>query len=203
MTKRLKTPPNPRFKFIRGRRGRDAIRIDLPSGGVGFVATTIPPSALKAFAESLRRKIAKRRRLTRSNGPRTSSTGLLPDVLDADSGSEDERRSGRGDQLSGTLVPLTREVRMADVAARLEIRGHVQGVGYRWSMVEAARELGVRGWVRNRQQGWVEAMVVGPAEAIDQIVAWARRGPPAASVEAVEVFPGSGTFEAFEQRPSV
>lgn len=66
MTKRLKTPPNPKFKFIRGRSGRDAIRIELPSGGVGFVATTIPPAALTAFATSLGRKLAKRRRLARA-----------------------------------------------------------------------------------------------------------------------------------------
>lgn len=72
MTKRLKTPPNPRFKFIRGRRGRDAIRIKLPSGGIGFVATTIPRAALDAFAQSLARKIAKRKRLGRPDGQRST-----------------------------------------------------------------------------------------------------------------------------------
>lgn len=72
MTKRLKTPPHPDFTFIRGRSGRDAIRIKLPSGGVGFVATTIPRAALDAFARSLARKIAKRKRLGRPDGQRSA-----------------------------------------------------------------------------------------------------------------------------------
>jgi acylphosphatase len=91
---------------------------------------------------------------------------------------------------------------MDEVVMRLEIRGRVQGVGYRWSMVEAARELGIRGWVRNRHEGWVEAMVLGPAEAVSQMVAWARRGSASAAVDAVDVFPGTGNFTVFEQRPS-
>ncbi len=91
---------------------------------------------------------------------------------------------------------------MSKVTLRLEIRGSVQGVGYRWSMVEAARALGVRGWVRNRRDGSVEAMVVGPAHAVERIVAWARRGPVAATVQAVDVFPGEGAFDTFEQRPT-
>lgn len=72
MIKRLKTPPHPDFKFIRGRRGRDVIRVNLPSGGVGFIATTIPLSALKAFAKSLTRKIAKRKRLARAQDHQSS-----------------------------------------------------------------------------------------------------------------------------------
>lgn len=65
MSKRLKAPPHPDFKFIRGRRGRDVIRINLPSGGVGFIATTITRKALAAFAISLSRKIAKGKRRAR------------------------------------------------------------------------------------------------------------------------------------------
>ena len=68
MSKRLKSPPHPDFTFVRGHCGRDAIRIDLPSGGIGIVATTISHEALAAFAASLRRKIAKRARLARKAG---------------------------------------------------------------------------------------------------------------------------------------
>lgn len=91
---------------------------------------------------------------------------------------------------------------MAAVAVRLEIRGLVQGVGYRWSMVEVALSLGVRGWVRNRRDGSVEAVVVGSAEAVDSMIAWSRKGPTGAAVDSVSVLAGGGTFDCFEQRPT-
>ncbi|MBL8323687.1 MAG: acylphosphatase [Rubrivivax sp.] len=94
----------------------------------------------------------------------------------------------------------------AQVARRLQIHGQVQGVGYRWSMAREAMRLGVQGWVRNRREGFVEALVAGGADAVQQLVAWARRGPPAASVSAVEVLPITHPVdvpEAFEQRPTV
>ena len=89
---------------------------------------------------------------------------------------------------------------MAEKVLRLEIRGVVQGVGYRWSMVREARRLGVCGWVRNRPDGSVEAMVAGPAAAVDRLVEWARRGPPGALVDGVDVHAGEGRFTTFEQR---
>jgi acylphosphatase len=90
----------------------------------------------------------------------------------------------------------------ADIVLRLEIRGLVQGVGFRWSMAEEARKLGILGWVRNRRDGSVEAMVKGPAAKVDRIVAWARRGPGAAVVDTVDVFGSEGAFDAFDQWPT-
>lgn len=65
---------------------------------------------------------------------------------------------------------------------RLQIEGRVQGVGYRASLMNEALRHGLRGWVRNRRDGSVEAMLHGPPAACDAVVAWARRGPPAARV---------------------
>jgi len=76
---------------------------------------------------------------------------------------------------------------MTAVRARLVIRGRVQGVWYRGSMENEAERLGVAGWVRNRPDRSVEAEVEGAPEAVDALIAWARRGPPAARVTDVEV----------------
>ncbi|HWA37382.1 MAG TPA: acylphosphatase [Burkholderiales bacterium] len=69
---------------------------------------------------------------------------------------------------------------------RLRIRGRVQGVGYREALRTEAEHLGLRGWVRNRADGSVEALVQGLPAALDGIAAWARRGPPLAQVETVQ-----------------
>ena len=89
---------------------------------------------------------------------------------------------------------------------KLEIRGQVQGVGFRWSLCVEARRLDLVGWVRNRRDGSVEALASGSADAIERLVAWARTGPVAArvsSVDAVEAFDAECNFSDFEQRPSV
>ncbi len=81
----------------------------------------------------------------------------------------------------------------------LIITGYVQGIGYRYSMVMAARRFGVTGWVRNRRNGSVEAMVAGDAEAVASMIDWARHGPSGAEVQHVEVELGSGEFSDFIQ----
>lgn len=78
---------------------------------------------------------------------------------------------------------------MAGKALKVRVYGVVQGVFYRVATRDAARQLGVAGWVRNRQDGSVEAFFQGPGEAVDAMVAWCRQGPTGAMVERVETEP--------------
>ena len=85
---------------------------------------------------------------------------------------------------------------------RLVVTGIVQGVAYRYGMTREAQRLGITGWVRNRLDGSVEALVSGSPEAIAAIILWARRGPPGARVTHVAVELGEGSYAGFEARPS-
>lgn len=89
------------------------------------------------------------------------------------------------------------------MAKRLLISGRVQGVGFRESMCREAERIGALGWVRNRHDGCVEAVIAGDAEATAALLRWARRGPPAARVDGVEVEEIDGAFSRFERRASV
>ena len=84
----------------------------------------------------------------------------------------------------------------------LKITGRVQGVSFRYSMRAEARRLGVTGWVRNRHDGSVEAVVQGPAEAADALVEWSRQGPPGARVTGVEIDAAAGDYADFELKPT-
>jgi len=85
----------------------------------------------------------------------------------------------------------------------LRIRGRVQGVGFRYALHEQARSLGVTGWVRNRRDGSVEAMIRGPAAALEALREWSQRGPPGADVTGLDAEPAAGAFESFEMLPTL
>jgi acylphosphatase len=75
---------------------------------------------------------------------------------------------------------------MSDVVRKVMIQGRVQGVGYRAWVEWEAGARGLEGWVRNRRDGSVEALFAGAAEAVAEMIAACRRGPPMARVDAVK-----------------
>jgi acylphosphatase len=89
---------------------------------------------------------------------------------------------------------------------QLRISGRVQGVGYRDALCWEAERLGVTGWVRNRSDGSVEALVQGETQAVESLIAWARQGPRAARVlEVTASAPGpefDRAYARFERWPS-
>lgn len=80
----------------------------------------------------------------------------------------------------------------------LLIHGHVQGVGFRYWFSDRARQLGLAGWVRNRVDGTVEAMLRGDRDAVGEMIEQAKRGPRGARVQRVEVSDSEEVFERFE-----
>jgi acylphosphatase len=97
--------------------------------------------------------------------------------------------------LAGSSRMITRQIR---------VRGRVQGVGFRYALRREAQRAGVHGWVRNRHDGSVEAVLQGEADAVARVVAWARRGPPAARVDELHESEAEPQFqsryERFEER---
>lgn len=75
---------------------------------------------------------------------------------------------------------------MTTAALHLRIHGRVQGVSFRYHLAVQAEDLALQGWVRNRSDGSVEAVVHGPAAACEALARWAQRGPSAARVERVD-----------------
>ena len=76
---------------------------------------------------------------------------------------------------------------MPRVRARVVISGKVQGVFFRGSVEDEARSRGLAGWVRNTPDGQVEAVFEGEQAAVEAMIAWCHRGPPAAQVRNVAV----------------
>jgi len=95
---------------------------------------------------------------------------------------------------------------MADevVAKRLRIHGRVQGVWYRGWMVQEAIRLGLAGWVRNRRDGTVEAVISGPDERVREMERRCHQGPPSAEVGRIETSPEPAPPDSgFRQRPTM
>ncbi|MEK9213309.1 acylphosphatase, partial [Sphingomonas sp. 2378] len=108
----------------------------------------------------------------------------------------------------GRIVALPFLVHLRDIRGmigrHLRITGHVQGVGYRYWFIGRAEARGLTGWVRNRADGSVEAVVQGSEDEVARIVAEAGSGPPAARVDRVEAIdqPIDPAFNQLEQRPT-
>ena len=79
------------------------------------------------------------------------------------------------------------ELQADNIRAQVVIAGRVQGVWFRSSACEQARALALTGWVKNRWDGKVEAVLEGPRAKVRQMVAWCHRGPRSARVDSVEV----------------
>jgi len=84
------------------------------------------------------------------------------------------------------------------IARRLMIAGRVQGVGFRYALADEARARSLGGWVRNRRDGTVEALLIGPEAEVESLIEWTRHGPPGARVTSVAVEPATSDLAAFE-----
>jgi acylphosphatase len=84
------------------------------------------------------------------------------------------------------------------IARRVSISGRVQGVGFRYALADEARARQLGGWVRNRRDGTVEALLAGPEDEVEAVIVWARHGPPAARVTSVTVEPAETDLAEFE-----
>lgn len=87
----------------------------------------------------------------------------------------------------------------------ITVQGRVQGVGYRAACADRARALGLRGWVRNRRDGAVEAFLAGPETTVLRMREWMWEGPDSAQVTQLDVVPGENEAPGpgFEIRPTV
>lgn len=94
------------------------------------------------------------------------------------------------------------------IAVRIVVHGRVQGVWYRGWAIDQARARGVAGWVRNRRSGTVEALLIGPAEMVRELIEACRSGPVAARVKLIEEYSATedevaAAVGGFDQRPTL
>jgi acylphosphatase len=93
---------------------------------------------------------------------------------------------------------------VSEELARLEatVRGHVQGVGFRYFVRRRANQIGVTGWVANEPDGSVRCVAEGPASALDHLLALLHSGPPGSHVADVQAVRGeaTGRFDGFGVR---
>ena len=71
----------------------------------------------------------------------------------------------------------------AEPSVRFVVAGRVQGVGFRYRCQRQARDLDVRGWVQNREDGRVHGVVQGAEPALTAMLNWLRNGPPGARID--------------------
>lgn len=85
---------------------------------------------------------------------------------------------------------------------RAIIKGRVQGVNFRMETWRAAEDIGVCGWVRNKSDGTVEALIEGDSARVDQMLQWCQKGPPVARVTDIEATEETyqGEFKDFSVR---
>ena len=94
------------------------------------------------------------------------------------------------------------EARMSTIRRRVVISGRVQGVAFRYYTRDVAQRNAVNGWVRNLEDGRVEAVFEGKEEDVNSVVTWCRKGPPASQVENVQIHEErpTGEFTDFDIR---
>ena len=91
-----------------------------------------------------------------------------------------------------------------DIAIRIFVTGCVQGVWFRGWTVDTAGTHGLRGWVRNRRDGRVEALLIGPPDTVETVIRACHTGPPAARVDGIERAPAADDGSTdFSQAPTV
>lgn len=82
------------------------------------------------------------------------------------------------------------------------VSGRVQGVSFRYYTAQKAEELGLKGWVRNTEDGELEAVFEGKQDKIKEIISWMRKGPPSAKIDNINIKEeqNRGEFSNFEIR---